>query len=84
MILFIFPLQQSGGDLENDEAVANKISKMVMTAARLINIVDRKDAFKRLTGEYLFLIPNQTLIIWQVPRPKVKFQGKMIFYFDIC
>ncbi|KAL8574211.1 hypothetical protein ACOMHN_066394 [Nucella lapillus] len=42
----------SGGDLENDEGVANKISKMVMTAVRLVGIQEKKDAFKRLTVVY--------------------------------
>ena len=41
---------QSGGELENDEGVATKISKMVLTAVRLVNTSEKKDAFKRLTG----------------------------------
>ncbi|XP_076454005.1 ragulator complex protein LAMTOR4-like [Babylonia areolata] len=42
----------SGGELENEEGVATKISKMVMTAVRLISANDKKDTFKRLTVVY--------------------------------
>ncbi|KAK7486464.1 hypothetical protein BaRGS_00022265 [Batillaria attramentaria] len=42
----------SGGDLENDETVATKISKMVYTAVKLVTNNDRKDSFKRLTVVY--------------------------------
>ncbi|KAK7090612.1 ragulator complex protein LAMTOR4-like [Littorina saxatilis] len=42
----------SGGELENDETVATKISKMVLTAVRLVNTSEKKDAFKRLSVVY--------------------------------
>ena len=47
---------QSGGELENDEGVATKLSKMVLTAVRLVNTSEKKDAFKRLTGMALCLL----------------------------
>ncbi|XP_025079364.1 ragulator complex protein LAMTOR4-like [Pomacea canaliculata] len=58
----------SGGDLENDENVANKITKMVYSAVKLVNLNDRKDSFKRLTVVfdnflYAITISNHKIMI---------------------
>ena len=52
LILYIFYTYQSGGDLENEEKLADKLMTMVRTAVKVQTAGDKPANFKRLTGRY--------------------------------
>ncbi|ESO98878.1 hypothetical protein LOTGIDRAFT_203685 [Lottia gigantea] len=58
----------SGGDLENDESLANKLCKMVHTAVGIPVTSDRRDTFKRLSViwddfMYIVTVSNQKIYV---------------------
>ncbi|XP_050418318.1 ragulator complex protein LAMTOR4 [Patella vulgata] len=61
----------SGGELENDEETANKISRLVHTATGIPVTTDRRDSFKRISiiwDDFMYVISVSSQKIFVAKR----------------